>query len=251
MTTYAGDMIVADEALDGRDAILAATGRHPFVRHSLPDHAPARGWRRAGAVGWLLTVEHGPIGGVIGAAEPAIDLVGAVAAAGRVGAGRWVHLPRTDPAPLGPAVTGHEDWDFLWTTGAPPTQPGEDRVVRLTEADHPALTALIDEAFPTSTARPGDPSVRHWYGIRDADRLIACGADRTRGEVGFLAGLTVAPRHRGRGLGATITAGMTRVLLARYDMVALGVYPSNLAAIRLYRRLGYTGTLPLTSVRFA
>ncbi len=62
--------------------------------------------------------------------------------------------------------------------------------------------------------------------------------------------MTVAPRHRGRGLGAAITAAMTRVLLERYDMVALGVYPSNLAAIRLYRRLGYTDTFSLTSVRF-
>lgn len=244
-------MIVADEILDGRDAVLAAAGRHPFVRHSLPCHEPARGWRRAGTVCWLLPVEQGPIGGVIGAAETAIDLLSAVAAAGEVGAGRWVHLPRTDPTPIGPAVAGYEDWDFLWTTSAPPAQPGEEQVVRLTEADHPALTALIDEAFPTSTARPGNPQVSGWYGIRDGDRLVACGADRTRGEIGFLAGLTVAPRHRGRGLGAAITAGMTRTMLDRYDLVALGVYPSNVAAIRLYRRLGYTGTFPLTSVRFA
>ncbi|MBQ1028296.1 GNAT family N-acetyltransferase [Micromonospora sp. C95] len=244
-------MIVADEALDGRDAILASTGRHPFVRHSLPCHEPARGWRRNGTVCWLLAVEQGAIGGVVGAPDTAIGLVISLAAAGKVGAGRWVHLPRADPAPIGSAVAGYEDWDFLWTTDAPPAQPGEERVVRLTEADHPALTALIDEAFPTSTARPGSPQVRGWYGIRDGDRLVACGADRTRGEVGFLAGLTVAPQHRGRGLGAALTAGMTRALLDRYEMVALGVYPSNLAAIRLYRRLGYTGTFPLTSVRFA
>ena len=88
-----------------------------------------------------------------------------------------------------------------------------------------------------------------WYGIRDGDRLIACGADCTRGDVGFLAGLTVAPEHRGRGLGAALTAGLTRALAARYDVVALGVYPANTGAIRLYRRLGYTDSLALTSVR--
>ncbi|MEV2240922.1 GNAT family N-acetyltransferase [Micromonospora sp. NPDC049891] len=244
-------MIVADEILDGRDAVLAAAGRHPFVRHSLPRQEPARGWRRTDTVCWLLTVEHGPIGGVIGTPDTAIDLFGAVAAERRFAAGRWVHLPRTDPAPIEPAVAASEDWDFLWTTSAPPAQPGEERVVRLTEADHPALTALIDEAFPTSTTRPGNPQVLDWYGIHDGDRLVACGADRTRGEVGYLAGLTVAPRHRGRGLGAAITAGLTRTLSARYGVVALGVHPSNVAAVRLYRRLGYTGTFPLTSVRFA
>ncbi|GIJ79668.1 FR47-like protein [Micromonospora phaseoli] len=244
-------MIIADEVLDGRDAVLTAADRHPFVRHSLPRREPVRGWRRADTVCWLLSVEQGPIGGVIGTPPTAVELAGALAAERLVDAGRWVHLPRTDPAALGAAVAGYENWDFLWTSTASPTsQPGQERVVRLTEADHPALTALIDEAFPTSTARPGDPRVLDWYGIREGDRLVACGADRTRGEVGFLAGLTVAPAHRGRGLGAALTAGMTRALAARYDVVALGVYPSNVGAVRLYRRLGYTGTFPLTSVRF-
>ncbi len=245
-------MIIADEVLDGRDAVLAAVDRHPFVRHSLPRHKPARGWRVGDAVCWLLPTARGPVGGAIGTPDRAVELAGALATERMFGTGRWVHLPRLDPATLGtgPVVEAYEDWNFLWTTTASPPQPGEERVVRLTEADHPALTALIDESFPTSTARPGDPRVVDWYGIRDGDRLIACGADRTRGEVGFLAGLTVAPEYRGRGLGAALTAGMTRALAARYDTVALGVYPVNAAAIRLYRRLGYTGTFPLTSVRF-
>ena len=52
--------------------------------------------------------------------------------------------------------------------------------------------------------------------------LLACGADRSRG------------------LGAALTAGMTRALFGRYDVVALGVHPDNVGAIRLYRRLGFT-----------
>jgi ribosomal protein S18 acetylase RimI-like enzyme len=197
------------------------------------------------------SAEQGPAGGVVGAPATAVELAGGVAVARLLEAGRWVHLPRTDLAALGATVSAYEDWDFLWTTATPPAQPDEERVVRLTEADHPALTALIEESFPTSTARPGDPRVVDWYGIRDGDRLIACGADRTRGEVGYLAGLTVSPGHRGRGLGAALTAGMTRALAARYDVVALGVYPSNVGAVRLYRRLGYTGAFPVTSVRVA
>lgn len=78
---------------------------------------------------------------------------------------------------------------------------------------------------------------------------MACGADRSQSDVGFLAGLTVAPDQRGRGLGAALTAGMTRALLARHDTVALGVYTDNVGAARLYRRLGFTNTLPLSSVR--
>ncbi|MGC4770910.1 GNAT family N-acetyltransferase [Micromonospora sp. DT44] len=64
-----------------------------------------------------------------------------------------------------------------------------------------------------------------------------------------MAGLTVAPDQRGRGLGAALTAGMTRALLSRHDTVALGVYPDNVGAVRLYRRLGFTGTLSRTSIR--
>ena len=67
----------------------------------------------------------------------------------------------------------------------------------------------------------------------------------------FLAGLTVAPDQRGRGLGAGLTAGMSKALLARFDTVGLGVYPDNVGAVRLYRRLGFTNTHHVTSIRLA
>ena len=121
-------------------------------------------------------------------------------------------------------------------------------MVRLGVPDHPALAALIEDAFPTASSRPGDPAIVDWYGIHEGERLVACGADRSRSDVGFLAGLTVAPDRRGRGLGAALTAGMTRALLIRYDHVALGVYADNVGALRLYRRLGFTGALQRSSV---
>ncbi|WP_341720336.1 GNAT family N-acetyltransferase [Micromonospora sp. FIMYZ51] len=245
-------MIVAEEAVDGRDAILAAAQHHPFVRHSLPPEQPVRGWRRDDALCWLLPATFpGPVGGALGAPNRAVELVTALTRDRLVDTGRWVHLPRFDPATLDDRLAGaaYEDWEFLWTSTAPPPQPGEERVVRLDETDHPALTALIERSYPASTVRPGSPRVVDWYGIRDGDQLIACGADCTRGDIGFLAGLTVAPEHRGRGLGAALTTGLTRTLSARYDLVALGVYLANTGALRLYRRLGYTDSLALTSVR--
>jgi GNAT superfamily N-acetyltransferase len=243
-------MITADQALLGRDTLLAATGHHPYARHSLWRGQEARGWRRDGTVGWLLPPGQGAAGGALGAPGPALDVFAGLVADGTLHAGQWLHLPRTDPAEVADRldVARLDEWDFLWTDVAPAAQAEEERVVRLTEADHPALAALIEEAFPSTTSRPGDPRVVDWYGIRDGDRLVACGADRSRGDIGFLAGLTVAPDRRGRGLGAALTAGMTRALLARYDQVALGVYTANVGAIRLYRRLGYAGTEPRTSV---
>ncbi|MEU8300993.1 GNAT family N-acetyltransferase [Micromonospora sp. NPDC048909] len=244
-------MIVLDQALHGRAAVLAAAGHHPFVRHQLGRDVEPRGYRRDGAVVWLLPAGQGVAACGFGAAVPAAEICGALTAEGTLRPGQGVHLPRLGPDDLAGRLTvgRHDDWDFLWTSAAPPAQPGEERVVRLTEADHPALAALVDEAFPTSTSRPGDPRVVDWYGVRDGDRLVACGADRSRGDVGFLAGLTVAPAVRGQGLGAALTAAMTRALLTRYDHAALGVYPVNVGAIRLYRRLGFTHTLGLSSVR--
>lgn len=244
-------MIIADQVLEGRDAILAAAGHHPYARHALWHGGRPRGWQRDGALIWLLPVENGPAGGALGAAAAAVEVAAGLAAAGALAPGQWLHLPRLAPAALAGrlSVDRHDEWDFHWTATPPPPQPGEERVVRLTEADHPALAELIDRAFPTTTSRPGDPRVVDWYGIRDGDRLIACGADRSRGDIGFLAGLTVAPDRRGRGLGAALTAGMTRALFAGHDTVALGVYTANVGAVRLYRRLGFTSTLPRSSVR--
>ena len=62
---------------------------------------------------------------------------------------------------------------------------------------------------------------------------------------------SLAARSRRRGMGAALTAGMTCALFGRYDAVALGVYPDNVGAIRLYRRLGFTAAERRTSVELA
>ncbi|MGI5521999.1 GNAT family N-acetyltransferase [Micromonospora sp. CA-259024] len=246
-------MIIDDQVLRDRSAVLAAVGHHPFARHALGGTPPVRAYRRDGAVLWLVPPEYGPAGCAIGPAGPAIEVCVGLAADGVLRPGQRLHLPRHDRGLLTDrlAVAEHSDWDFHWLGAPPPVQPDEQRVVRLTEADQQAMEALIDEAFPSTTSRPGDPRVVAWYGIRAGGRLVACGADRSQGDIGFLAGLTVAPDQRGRGLGAALTAGMSRALLAHYDTVGLGVYTHNVGAARLYRRLGFTGTLPLSTLRLA
>ena len=246
-------MITVDEALSGRYALLEATGGHPYARHALRHDQAVRGWRRGGAVGWLLPPGEWSAGGAVGAPGPALDVFAAQRADGSLRPGQSINLPHADPEEVAARlpVARLIAWDLLWTSGPPPRRPEQERVVRLTEADHPALAALIEEAFPSTTSRPGEPGIVDWYGIRDGDRLLACGADRSRGDIGFLAGLTVLPGQRGRGLGAALTAGMTEALFGRYDTVALGVYPDNLGAVRLYRRLGFTATERRTSIKLA
>ncbi|MFG1718915.1 GNAT family N-acetyltransferase [Micromonospora chalcea] len=246
-------MITVDEALIGREALLAAAGHHPFARHALRRDEAVRGWRHDGTVGWLLPPGEWSAGGAVGVPGPALDVFAAQRADGTLRPGQSINVSRAEPAEVAARlpVARLIEWDFLWTTGPVPRRPEQERVERLTEADHPALAALIEEAFPSTTSRPGEPGIVGWYGIRDGDRLLACGADRSRGDIGFLAGLTVAPGLRGRGLGAALTAGMTDALFARYDTVALGVYPDNVGALRLYRRLGFTATERRTSIKLA
>lgn len=243
-------MITQATLVRDRAAILAATGDHPYARLQTGNGGTLTGYLFDDTVLWTGPSPRGTQAYAMGDGEQALRLVGELVASGVLPELSWLHLPRVPADVLAGhvRVTKHDDWDFRWAVNPPPAQPAEPRVVRLTDADHPAIDALVDAAFPTSTTRPGDPRVRHWYGVWSADRLVACGADRSRGGVGFLAGLTVAPDARGQGLGAALTAAMTRDLLDEAEEVTLGVLVDNHGAIRLYERLGFTGSAARTSV---
>lgn len=121
-------------------------------------------------------------------------------------------------------------------------------MVKLDGAHHCTITSLLDEVLPASHVRPGSAGVRAWYGILDGDQLVACGADRSGSEAGLLAAIAVSMQHQGRGLGAALTAAMTRRLFAEYDVVALGVMWDNDRATRRYQRLGFAASMARTSV---
>lgn len=232
-----------------RSALLAATGNHPYIQLNTLDGA-VTGYLLADTTLWITHGPRGPVGFAIGDGGRAVRAFAALASAGVLDGVARLSLPRMSLAEVTPCLpaTKADDWDFRWTAVPPPPQPGEERVVPLTEADEKAIVDLIEEAFPTTSTRPGQSQVNRWYGIWARGRLVACGADRSRGGVGFLAGLAVAPDLRGRGLGAALTAAMTRRLLAAHGRVALGVMADNHGAIRLYERLGFVSRLSRTGV---
>lgn len=176
-------------------------------------------------------------------------------AAGHVSAplGRgWMSIPRGAPAPatlldrLG--LERFSTWDWLVTEDVPPRVPDEDAVVRLDPvADADAIRACLAAANPGTTADPVAPTEAAWVGVRDGDELLGVFGAAVRGgrtDAGFswhLHGLGVRPETRGRGLGAALTAALTRAgLAAGADWVSLGMYADNDAARRIYRRLGFT-----------
>jgi GNAT superfamily N-acetyltransferase len=240
-------MITEATPLVGADAVREAAGDHPFVRMYVSEEADLRGYRLGGTVAWYGVGPWGPVCAGIGSGTVAADLVATLL--GELGPVPAAHLPHAQQGDLGTRlpVRRYEEWDFRWTSTPPAAHPAEDRVFRLTADDHDAIAALLDADHPGTSSRPGCRRIRGWYGIRDGGRLVACGADSSRG-IGVLTGLTVAADRRGQGLGAALTTAMSRALHAEFGVVSLGVEIGNQRAARLYERLGYTQRLPLVSV---
>lgn len=195
---------------------------------------------------------------LLGRGEPE-DVVGLVAewlwrreAAGLPTGVGWMSLPRGSVVPehlLATAgLTHFSTWDWLVADVAPPYSDAEIGVERLdpvAEAD--AIRACLARANPGTTAVPDGPNEAAWIGVRDDDgRLVGVFGAALRG--GWTAesfswhlhGLGVLPSTRGRGLGAALTAYLTRLGLAEgADWVSLGMYADNVPARTIYHRLGY------------
>ena len=126
-------------------------------------------------------------------------------------------------------------------------QPAEERVVELLpspEADA-EIGDFLKVANPAHSAKPGWDAIEAWGVVRGADgRLLACGAYcRRAGGNGYLASIGTHPDARGQGLGAAVSAWLTRRSMTRGDgFCGLGHWYPNEPARRVYARLGYRTT---------
>ena len=124
--------------------------------------------------------------------------------------------------------------------------------------------AIHHEAWPHIFAAPGDPlrHAQHWrktIGVEDGTTYVA---ECDEGLVGFVTvnivderssllqpnaygrvgSLSVAPTHRGRGIGRELMDLAERWIRGRgVQDVRLNVWAFNEAALRLYEELGYEG----------
>lgn len=212
--------------------VLVASGHDPYVRGRL-SRTDVEGWAGHDAVAWRFSdgylMTHG---------EPAAVALLLEALLTELRDGQAVTVPRGTPRllPAWVALDG-TDWDFRWTTAPPPHEPLEGRVQPVTDQD---AAALLSVANPDAAAQPGDPRVRRWVGIEGPDGLLAVAADTTEATaVGHLSSIATHPSCRGQGLGAAVTARLTRDLLAQdCDVVTLGMYAANTAGRALYDHLG-------------
>ncbi|MBB5873070.1 ribosomal protein S18 acetylase RimI-like enzyme [Allocatelliglobosispora scoriae] len=246
-------MIGPTPYLHGRAELLDATDRHPYALLT-SSGGQVTAWRAGDGLVWRAVGPWGPIIASLGGeAGPVAMLIAQLDHVGLLDGIRWMHLPRSPRAQLAATLTvlEQDDWDFLWTADEPPPHPGEADVVALTEADHDEILAVIADALPHSTSRPGDPRIRTWHGIRHGGRLVAVAGDRSVDMIGHISAIAVASDRQGGGFGAALTSALTRRLIAEFGMASLGVMSDNDGALRFYRRLGYAGELTRSSIRIS
>ena len=119
-------------------------------------------------------------------------------------------------------------------------------VVRLNEADGPAMLALAQMTEPgpffENTHRMGN-----FIGVKAKDLLIAMAGERLRPE-GFteVSGVCTHPDFRGRGYAGGLMRIIAARILARGEVPFLHSYAENASTIALYEHLGFKLRSPMT-----
>jgi GNAT superfamily N-acetyltransferase len=135
-----------------------------------------------------------------------------------------------------PGLTPTPSFGWMHTSGAPDP---DARVEVASRQDVASVSALLDQAFPGSLARPGIPGVTRWWVLRERGEIAACAADAWSAPgVGLLAGVASAPQARGRGLARAVVSTALAALVGDYGSAALMVESDNVAARGLYGSLG-------------
>lgn len=119
-------------------------------------------------------------------------------------------------------------------------QPQPPNVIPLDDEDAPEMRALAELTRPgpfrTSTHKLGQ-----FWGIRDEGRLVAMAGERMKiPGMSELSGVCTHPDWRGYGYARLLSAFVTSQIQRRGETPFLHAYADNIAAIRLYERLGYT-----------
>jgi ribosomal protein S18 acetylase RimI-like enzyme len=156
-----------------------------------------------------------------------------------------ITVPRgVDISRWGAAGYEHGEWDLMRCDQPPAAQPAEHRV-RVLE-DLGAVQAFLDRVNPSHSVRAEHPEVERWMGVAEESggELLALGAFTRRASgVAYLASIATDEQARGQGLGAAVTAALTRHAFASGDtLCTLAHYHPNDPARRVYQRLGYRTT---------
>lgn len=234
----------------------------PFIVGDLPPGAVEAGWRHGGALAvHRLPPMNRPLSMLLlGPLDDVYELVVRLLRDGELDGVRGVtterHALDAVTAQLRSAgiELGHGgDWDWMWTTTPPIPRFGEQEIVELDDiADADEIRRFYANANPGAESQPGEGVAQLWLGVRDRAGLVAAGSlHSTPAGYPHLTGIAVDPATRGRGLGMTLSAALTRRALERSSMSTLGMYADNDTARAVYTRLGYQVARAWSSRAFA
>jgi predicted GNAT family acetyltransferase len=110
----------------------------------------------------------------------------------------------------------------------------------LTTDDVPQMLALVELAKP-GPFLPRTIDLGSYFGVFDDDQLVAMAGERIH-LPGYTEVSAVAthPDHRGHGLAAALTRHVAAGIAGRDEVAFLHVVDTNVNAIRVYERLGFT-----------
>ncbi|MGC4080924.1 MAG: GNAT family N-acetyltransferase [Vicinamibacterales bacterium] len=121
-----------------------------------------------------------------------------------------------------------------------------DGVCRLGSADLDELHALYADDRP-AFFMPSQLVDGVYYAVRMEGRLVSVAGTHVvsrAGAVGAIGNVYTSPTHRGRGLAAAVTSAVTMELLdAGITTIVLNIVVPNVAARRVYERLGFVEDL--------
>lgn len=149
-------------------------------------------------------------------------------------------LLQADPICLPDGLKPSKTAEAVQMLAVKPTEPVSDaRIERLRQAD---AAHMIDLARLTN---PGPFTSRalelgSFWGIRSGGELIAMAGERLR-QPGFteVSGVCTHPDARGQGLARLLSLHVAAGIRRRGDVPYLHAYATNVAAIRLYKTIGF------------
>lgn len=126
-------------------------------------------------------------------------------------------------------------------TTAPTVTTSPGRIVELGDADVDDMTALVEATRP-GPFWPRTVELGTYLGVRDASgALVAMAGERLRPPGATeISAVCTAPQARGRGYAAALVLALVERIAVRGERAFLHVAGDNVAARRLYERLGFT-----------
>ena len=114
---------------------------------------------------------------------------------------------------------------------------------KLSTSDIPMLLELYNDSYPGNWFEPSMLSLNRYYGIKEGEKLLSAAGTHVYSpgyRASAVGNIATRPECRGMGYGATVTAALSKQLVAEGLRVGLNVRSDNDAAVACYTKIGFS-----------